>query len=357
MSNFNIINIEILKETKRHWDYTKDSNIIKNLILVKLNKKSLYLYLKNSHPPAEFIPVEEKENGIEFNFNPSIKLEKEQEVILYLDLKKHLEFHFKVHSVSNGFAILVPEILKVSKFERKYERIPVKDEEVFANNFRVNKNKITANNIQFQITAKIIFPQIEEKYASKWKGLKILLINAENLPEALKKQEIDSPKFIKINTKSVLVYPILVFQKNKFSPIAYIIYPMDDLPNEEEKTNLLIEFEKIADETFEKILEANTILIKSKQKVVNISEGGVALEIKDPELKKLILYQESITFDLVFKLVAPLRMHGEIKYIHKIKKDNEEYLLIGIDFTGEGYTEFRKKNKELLKSLIKKLTT
>lgn len=48
-------------------------------------------------------------------------------------------------------------------------------------------------------------------------------------------------------------------------------------------------------------------------------------------------------------------MSGEIKYIHKLKKENTETLLIGIDFTGEGYTEFRKKNKDLLKNLIQKL--
>jgi len=345
-------NIEPIKESKRLWDYVNDPKVITNLIIVKLNRHSLYL--KNSIPPAEFTPTQEKEDGIEFYFNPSIKLS--DKIILYIDLKRHLEFHFQlIKEESPGRAILKPELVKVSKFQRRYERIPIKGDEVYANNFRVNKNKISTNNIQFQITSKIIFPQIEEKYQEKFAGIKILLSNAENLPEELKKQEINQPTIIKINIKYMFVYPIVVFQKNKFVPLIYILYPISNLPSEEMKTQILIDLEKIADETYEKIIEANTILIKKKERVVNISEGGVALEITDEQLKSLIPYQENIIFDLIFKLVAPLRMYGEIRYVHKLKKDDKESLLVGIDFTGEGYTDFRKKNRELLKNLIQKL--
>ncbi len=344
--------IETIKEAKRLWDHVTDPKVIKNLILVKLNRQSLYL--KNTIPPAEFKPIEEKEGGIEFIYNPSLKLT--NKVILYLDLTRHLEFHFDLlKEISPGTAILVPELLRVSKVQRKYKRIPVKDEEVVANNFRLSKHKISANNIQFQITSKIIFPQIEEKYKEKYPGMRILLANAENLPEELKKQELNAPNLLKINIKYLYVFPIVVYQKEKFVPLAYILLPLDKPPTDNENRDLLIELEKIADETYEKIIEANTTLIKKKQRIVNISEGGAALEITDEELKSLIIYQENIIFDLIFKLVAPIRMSGEIKYIHKLKKDNEETLLIGIDFTGEGYTEFRKKNKDLLKNLIQKL--
>lgn len=345
-------NIETIKESKRLWDHVNDPKVINNLILVKLNRQSLYL--KNTIPPAEFKPTEQKEEGIEFFYNPSLKLT--NKVILYLDLTRHLEFHFNLlKEISPGRAILVPELLLVSKVQRKYKRIPVKEDEVVANNFRLSRHKISANNIQFQITSKIIFPQIEEKYKEKYPGLRILLSNAENLPEELKKQEVSTPTLLKINIKFLYVFPIVVYQKEKFVPLAYILLPLDTSPTEEQKRELLIELERIADETYEKIIEANTILIKKKQRVVNISEGGAAIEITDDELKSLIPYQDSIIFDLIFKLVAPIRMSGEIKYIHKLKNENTENLLIGIDFTGEGYTEFRKKNKDLLKNLIQKL--
>lgn len=351
-----ITKIQPIKESKRLWDFVSDPKIIINLILVKLNRQSLFL--KNSIPPAEFTPAEEKENGIEFYYNPSLEIKEHTEITLYLDLKRHLEFEFNVAKIiSDGRCILEPKVVKVSKFQRRYIRYPIKGDEVVANNFRVNKNKISTNNIQFQITCKIIFPQIEEKYANTFPGIRILISNADNLPEELKHQEIDNPTLLKVNIKYLYVYPILVFQKNKFSPIAYILLPLDQLPTEEKKITILQNLEKIADETYEKIIEANTILIRSKQKIVNISEGGVALEITEPELVKLLPYQDNLTFDLVFKLVAPLRMHGEIRYIHKLKKDNKETLLIGIDFTGEGYTDFRKKNTDLLKNLIQKLNS
>lgn len=344
--------IEPIKETNRLWDYVDNPTMIKNLILIKLQKRALFL--KNSIPPAEFVPTGEKEDGIEFYYNPSVKLN--EKVILYLDLSRHFEFHFNLKEIiSPGISILIPEILKVSKFQRRYPRIAVKDDVVVANNFRVSKNKISTNNVQFQITTKIIFPQFEEKYKNRYLGIRIFLPNDSNLPNEVKKLEISEPTFVKTNNKYLLVYPLLTFQKNKFVPITYILLPFEEKPEENKEKQIMIEIEKIADELYEKIIEVNTILIRDKQKIVNISEGGAAIEITNEELKKLIPYQESFTFDLVFKLVAPIRMHGEIKYIHKLKTENKESLLVGVDFTGEGYTDFRKNNKELLKNLIAKL--
>ncbi|MFN3604863.1 MAG: DUF1577 domain-containing protein [Leptonema sp. (in: bacteria)] len=347
------LKIEPIKETNRLWDYVNDPKIIQNLILVKLNKRSLFL--KNSIPPAEFVPNEAKEEGIEFLFNPSVPIENSK-VILYLDLNRHFEFHFHLKEVlSPGIAILIPEILKVSKFQRKYPRIPIKDDSVVATNFRVSKNKISTNNVQFQISTKVIFPQFEEKYKEQYVGIRFILPNDNNLPPEISKLEITKPELLKIHTKYMYVFPLLTYQKNKFIPITYILLPIEDKPDPDKEREILIELEKVADELYEKIIEVNTILIKEKQKIVNISEGGAAIEITNEDLKKLIPYQDSFTFDLVFKLVAPIRIHGEIKYIHKIKKEGKESLLVGVEFTGEGYTDFKKNNKELIKSLLSKL--
>lgn len=346
--------IQPIKETSRAWDYVNDPNTIKNLILVKLNKRSLFL--KNSIPPAEFAPNEEKNDGIEFLYNPSIDIQ--TKVVLYLDLNRHFEFYFHLKEVlSPGVAILVPEIVKVSKQQRKYPRIEVKDDSVTATNFRVSKNKISSNNIQFQISTKIIFPQFEEKYKIKYPSICILLPNDKNLPSQISKEEITRPQTIQVDSKYILIYPLLTYQRNKFVPITYILVTLDEKLPPEKETETLIELEKIADELYEKIIEVNTVLIKEKQKIINISEGGAAIEITNEELKKLIPYQDSFTFDLVFKLVAPIRMFSEIKYIHKLVSESKESLLVGVDFAGEGYTEFKKNNRDLLKSLLAKLRT
>lgn len=342
-----------IKETKRAWDVVSDPKVIKNLILLKLGKHPLYL--KYTYPPAEFTPANEKNDGLEFYFNPSLELS--NKMILYLFMKKQLEFHFEFQELlSPGCAILRPTILHVSKVERKEPRFSVKGDEVVASNFRVSKNRITANNIQFQITSRIIFPQIEEAAKKTMGDIRILISNSEELPDVIKQKEINQPEIIQTNSQHLFVFPIVTYAKNKFIPLAYILYPLQKLPNEEEKSRIMIELERIANETFEKILEVNTTLIKTKQRILNISEGGLAIEITDPELIKLIPYQESITFDLIFKLVAPLRMQGEVKYIHKIKKEGDPTLIMGIEFTGLGYTEFRKSNIEILRNLLKKLT-
>ncbi len=341
-----------IKEVSRTWDYVNDPNIINNLILVKLNKRSLYL--KNSIPPAEFVPNQEKEGGIEFLYNPSIDIQ--TKVILYLDLNRHFEFHFSLKEVlSPGVAILVPEIVKVSKQQRKFSRIDVKDDSVTAANFRVSKNKISSNNIQFQISTKIIFPQFEEKYKTKYPAIRIMLPNDKNLPLQITKEEIIKPQTIQVDSKYILVYPLLTYQKNKFAPITYILLFLEEKIPKERETEILIELERIADELYEKIIEVNTVLIKEKQRIINISEGGAAIEITNEELMKLMPYQDSFTFDLVFKLVAPIRMFAEIKYIHQLISEEKEFLVVGVDFAGEGYTEFKKNNRDLLKSLLAKL--
>lgn len=348
-----VIRVEPVKETKRAWDFVNDPKVITNLILGKLNRQPLFL--KYSIPPAEFSPSETKGDGIVFYYNPSLVLP--GEIILYLHVKKQLEFHFEpVEQVSQGVVVLRPTKLLVSKVERRFQRYEVSGDELVTSNFRVSRNKITTNNIQFQITSRVIFPQIAKKYASQFPDLKILIANSEDLPASVKEKEINQPEVISEGSRNIFVFPIVTYQKNKFLPLAYILFPFSFSLDEEKKTKILVELEKIADETYEKILEVNTVLIKSKQRVLNISEGGIAIEITDPELIKLIPYQETITFDINFKLVAPIRMQGEIKYIHKIHKEGETSLIIGVDFTGQGYTEFRRKNKDLLRNLIKKLS-
>ncbi len=342
-----------VKEEQRQWDFVTDKKLIEDLVIVKLNRRPLYL--KASIPPAEFTPNDIKEDTIEFYFNPSLNLE--QKIVLYLDLKRHFEFHFELYKIiSPGIALLKPIVVKVSKLQRQYPRYTISNDQVMASNFRLSKNKISANNIQFQITTKIIFPQIENKYKEQFPGLKLFIASAENLPDEIKKQSINQPIFIQIHNKKTYIYPLVVYQRNKFVPLIYIFYPLDKTLTADEEILLAVDIEKLADETYEKIVEANTVLIQTRQRVLNISDGGVALEITDPELKKLIIYQDSITFDLNFKLVAPLRMYGAIKHIHKFLDDNHnEIFIVGIDFTGQGHTEFRKNNKDLLKNLIDRM--
>ena len=98
-------------------------------------------------------------------------------------------------------------------------------------------------------------------------------------------------------------------------------------------------------------IDANASLVKEKQKVINISEGGVALQIDSEVLQKNLPLRDWLTFDLLFKMHAPIRFYGNIRHIGK--KDGE--WLVGSDLSGQGHSDYRKSTKEVYRSLIQKL--
>lgn len=335
----------LLKEAPRNWQIMNDREAIYKLIEEKLHRRPLYL--KGTYPAAEFSPGERRENGLVFYCNPSIKLT--TQITLFITLNRQLEIDFSLaEQIGPGHVVLVPLQARVGAVQRAFPRIPVKDTEVVATNFRISPNKIAPNNTKLQITTQVIFPEFEKLHQPDFNGLRVLLAGDPRLPVELAKLQPEKGIEVKIQDQPHFIQPVHVFEDRKNTLLALIFFP---IPQTGMTSELVSRSEELAEELLTKVIDANAILVKEKQKVLNVSEGGVALQIDNELLKKNLPLRDWLTFDLLFRLQAPIRFHGSVRHI-AVKNGT---WVVGIDLSGQGHSDYRKSTKEVYRSLIQKL--
>lgn len=129
--------------------------------------------------------------------------------------------------------------------------------------------------------------------------------------------------------KSIIIAPILYLNEAEqtipFASISMIskerLYSFEDVFSLKEKTFKLID----------RIRDANTAYIETKQQILDISRGGARLKIDNPELKASMLKARGFVFDILFRLQAPITVYGEIKFT---ATDADGSLLVGLSFAG-----------------------
>ncbi|MCE9597699.1 MAG: hypothetical protein K8S54_07005 [Spirochaetia bacterium] len=149
-------------------------------------------------------------------------------------------------------------------------------------------------------------------------------------------------------TASFIVFPVNIEEKGRTYLIAHIYLPLKNAGSDFEK--ILATLTEKCDTITERIREVNMITIKEKQRVHDISMGGLGLEITNEDLKKYVPLSDRITFDLIFKMQAPLRFQGKI--CHVASDDEGEKYVAGIDIEGSGHSDYRKSNQERLNNMI-----
>ncbi len=340
---FSSYDYRLLKETPRNWQVMKDRDAILTLIEDKLQRRPLYL--KGTSPAAEFVPGERRGDGLEFYYNPSVKLGTHN--TLFITLNRQLELDFSLGElIGPGHVVLIPLQARVGSVQRASPRFALEDGEVTATNFRISTNSIAPNNTKLQITTKVIFPEFEKLHQGEFKGLKVFLARDGAQPPGLP-DAAETGTQVSIQGRPYYLQPVYVLDDRKSVLLARILIPLAAGLQE----GLSARAEELADELLQKVIDANASLVKERQRVVNISEGGVALQIDSEVLQKNLPLRDWLTFDLLFKMHAPIRFYGNIRYIGK--KDNE--WLVGIDLSGQGHSHYGKSTKEVYRSLIQKL--
>lgn len=129
--------------------------------------------------------------------------------------------------------------------------------------------------------------------------------------------------------KSILIAPILyIDDAENIIPFGYIqLVSKSSSLTTETASKLKKDSEKLV----ERIRDANTAFLTVRQEIMDISRGGARLRISDNELKKLLGKTPAFTFDLLFKLDAPITMYAQT--CSSFTDDNGR-LVIGVDFQG-----------------------
>jgi len=372
----------IILEKDRDWERITEQDKILYLLNDKLSQSGLFK--KGSEPPIEFIPVGPEEDG-SFQFAIPENSELNEKVTLYSTLKRQLELDFDFVKLQNPTSVLLrPLEARISKNGRSFPRYVLKNGVVLATNFQVGKNEKNIDHTRSQVGFQIIYKDYEKKLAHEYPGIRIVEFSAKDRPrltellnkkdglilvpdlsrdeafvppgeefldvrESLDEDELSRLKreLLEQKINSVAVLPMRMETVMGIKPIAFLYY--EARGEKRIDSAVFDQLEEASEDILQRIRDASTVTVSAKQRVLNVSEGGIALEITDPELIKHLPTLSWITFDLVFKLQAPMRFHGKICHISQQK----DLYQVGVDLEGSALSVGKTNPRTRLKSLIK----
>lgn len=372
--------MKVVREKARDWDVVRNPEQLRTLLEDKL--ATTVFHLKRTLPPAEFNPGGPVEDGFVYYYAEQVELS--DQLTLYTTLKRQLEVDFEVvRSPEPGAIVLRPSLGRIGKVNRAYPRVD-KVEGVTAANFQVSKSEVATDITRPQVANQVIFNEFERRLHREFPGLRIYDYADRNRPpetrhlnkltRAILVEDTDNPEsyesrgdefvdyrkileeegnFDKVrrsykedHVKSVLVKPLVIETGDRSVPIAF----MHCVSRGDTVLDLAAHrrWQELSGEIIARIGDANLLTVPDRQAVINVSEGGVALQVTNADLRKYIPLQRQITFDLIFRLQAPLRFQGKIVHI----EDFGDYLRVGVDLEGSAHTDSRTDVKVRLKNLI-----
>ena len=135
-----------------------------------------------------------------------------------------------------------------------------------------------------------------------------------------------------VNNRSLLVRPITYYPMvgDEFA-VGYVM-----IINREKEIDdgTIDDIDEFIRDLSEKIRNGNLIESKIDGAVVDVSTGGVKIQISDSKLVDKLLSQNVILFEMNFEVNNPLLISGHIVYVYKV---DEGGYLVGVDFRGSRF--------------------
>jgi hypothetical protein len=279
-------------------------------------------------------------------------------------LEKYFEVElYVIETLSPGYFKTRIQGGRVATTGRSDIRFKVKEGDVVATNFRFSKYSIDVNSLTLPTSIKVILDQFENSKRATADVYEVGYFSTDDpILAAIKKtsdmvwiEDLANPdtfkppiehvldlknileeKFdsyiIKLKErgfKSIMIIPIIYLTETEQTiPLAYIRvisktknFGMEDVFSIKEETFKLID----------RIREANTVMMSERQRIADISRGGVKLLINHDDLKRYLIKSRGFIFDIVFRLQQPITIYGEIKFTGS---DEEKNIILGISFAG-----------------------
>jgi hypothetical protein len=134
------------------------------------------------------------------------------------------------------------------------------------------------------------------------------------------------------NIKSLLVKPILYHPLvGPEFPIAYLSIINRDAPISDSDSGRIDSF---MEELSERIRNGNLVDSKAEGKIIDVSTGGVKIELDDAKMIDKLISQSIVVLDMNFKQGASIIISGRIVWVYK--NENRGFLA-GIDFRGSRF--------------------
>ncbi|MCE9499236.1 MAG: DUF1577 domain-containing protein [Leptospira sp.] len=358
--------VKVIKQSERDWETITESSKIKYILKEYMMYKELILKGYESRPEI-FFGEEKSDGSYIFKADNQIPFS-EKEFSIFKTLNKHIEVTFELLSANNGIIHCKPLLAKIAKVNRKYSRIIDAQNLIVAHNFMVSKEKVDISKVT-GFSGQLVFNDVEKDLKSKHPGSRIVSLTANTKhteeSEIMKRtkkiifvkdtetmessSEIDcldlkkyyeedlvledkKHKFKTEKIKSFIYYPISFHTSTGPVIVGYCYTDSNSGPLPDD----ILQFYKETETNVNKrILDANITNVATKQNIVNICEGGILLDITDPELMKTINLKSNFTMDITFKLQAPLRFAVDIRHIEQ----TDTSLFVGVEIFGSNDTE------------------
>jgi len=360
--------MEARRDTKRDLELITAPEKIQHLLKNHLAQKSMYV--KGSAPPYEVRILETNAHNTITVDVGGLRPEMNDELVLFRILGRYIHLNCVVLGKvgSNHVFNMAVKSASISRKERLSLRVPVNDADVHVSNIRTGKHTIDATLFNIPTSVKVNFSTYEQRMKGmadivkidvfsgrgsifdevRKTGKMVLVRNAQKsecyspeneacvdyaafLEDGLKKK-IEEMHRAKI--KSEIIVPITYLSHDETRiPLGYIHLQSK---TEEYSMDKALELQQLAFEMVDRIRDSNTVLISEKQEVINYSRGGLKVLIRNEELKNYLVRQNGFTFDLFFKMQAPITLYGLIRSAHITDDKN---LILGIQISGNSSRE------------------
>lgn len=350
-------------EKPREWQKIHDRQKIIEVIRDRVRMRPFRM--KWTNPPAEFNPAEIRDEMLLFYYPPNLEIQ--SPITLYTTLGRQLEIDFKIVEVPEpGTLLLLPLEARVGRIKRMLDRILTRSENVFATNFQVSKRESDLSGAS-AVASRIIFAEFERIFADKYPGIRIFDASTrdlpadvkvaakckkpvfeDSLPEPEKRErfadlkgelidegiyEAEQRRWRNHGIRSLVAYPMLFDSGDGMTSVIGCIRLEKKGPDVIDNS-LFESLESDAHLIIQRVIEANTFHVSERQRVLNFSEEGAAIEITNEDLMSYIPEKNRLTFDLVFRKQAPVRLQARICHVHRLLNHR---MVMGIVFDGTGW--------------------
>ncbi|MCB1172155.1 MAG: DUF1577 domain-containing protein [Leptospiraceae bacterium] len=379
-----------MQHIEREWQFVREPDKVSLLLREKV--RNAKFYLKGTEPAAEvYRGADLTGTNFEFQYSPDIHIE--DQITLYATLNRQLEIDFQVlQKPDEGRLVARPLVARISKYSREVRRILITNNEVSAGHFQASKSELALDNTRPQVANKVIYTEFERQLAKSIPGLQIFdFANRErpeethlldrstesifvadlsqleqykshgegfaDFEELLEEEEILSRKrkeYLDRQYGSLVIVPILYEMANgSRKPVAFFFVLTDK--GQHLDMQAVQQLQTASSQIVDRILDANMITVDDRQRIIDISPKGLLVELTQPELIKYVPNSRVLTFDLIFKMQAPLRFRGIVRHTRK----TENALLVGMSIEGTGHLDGGRKSNALarLENLVQMLKT
>jgi hypothetical protein len=358
--------VEVKERKKRKIDEIKDPVKIFTLIRNHLAGQPLLIKGDTSGINVEIAKIDTKNHLILLELSQKVDLPKK--IKIYKVLGRYLELEGEVVGIKGDtLRILRIQAARIATYARAHKRYPVLKGFAFVSNIRTSKNVIAASEYNIPTTVKVNFTQTEmqlrkQKFADiikintfdnvneekfyeiKKTGKSLMLKDTQDIESYIPENEdfinyqeilgIDVgdtiDKYRKDKIVSEIIIPVTYIEISHQAPLPLGFIQVQSKSEYFDQFNYL-ELKEIAFSLVDKIRDSNTITIKERQDVLDISEGGLKVRINHPELIQYLVHQAFFTFDVIFKMQQPLTFSARICTTYR---DTNGDLILGIQIKG-----------------------